>query len=74
MLSSCAARETSTWQSADTGALTLILRFSIALNLNWHFHILFLGAVYSAGAMGYQRLVLPGQNISPTLCRCSSAD
>ena len=32
--------------------------------------MLFLGAVYSAGAMGYQRPVLPGQNISPTVRLC----
>ena len=47
-----------------------ILRFSIALNLNFRFHLLFLGAVYSAGAMGYQRPILPGQNISPTVRYC----
>ena len=31
---------------AETGAVTLIQRFSSALNLNIHFHMLFLDGVY----------------------------
>jgi len=35
-----------TQQSARTGAVTLIQRFGSALNLNVHFHMLFLDGVY----------------------------
>ena len=35
-----------TQQSARTGAVTLIRRLGSALNLNVHFHMLFLGGVY----------------------------
>ena len=33
-------------QTARTGAVTLIQRFGSALNLNIHFHMLFLDGVY----------------------------
>jgi hypothetical protein len=36
--------------SAHTGAVTLIQRFGSALNLNIHFHMLFLDGVYVDGA------------------------
>ncbi|MDL2478836.1 transposase, partial [Klebsiella pneumoniae] len=35
-----------THQVAKTGAVTLIQRFGSALNLNVHFHMLFLDGVY----------------------------
>ena len=35
--------------SANTGAVTLIQRFGSALNLNIHFHMLFLDGVYVIG-------------------------
>ena len=38
--------------TAQTGAVTLIQRFGSALNLNIHFHMLFLDGVYSNGAKG----------------------
>ena len=38
---------------AHTGAVTLIQRFGSALNLNIHFHMLFLDGVYIGGAHGY---------------------
>lgn len=38
-----------TRNTARTGAVTFIQRFGSALNLNVHFHILFLDGVYSAG-------------------------
>jgi len=38
---------------AKTGAVTLIQRFGSALNLNIHFHILFLDGVYIGGANGH---------------------
>ena len=37
---------------AQTGAVTLIQRFGGALNLNIHFHMLFLDGVYTGGANG----------------------
>ena len=37
---------------AHTGAVTLIQRFGSALNLNIHFHMLFLDGVYVAGVNG----------------------
>ncbi len=36
-------------KTARTGALTLIQRFGSALNLNIHFHMLFLDGVYVDG-------------------------
>jgi len=41
-----------TKNSARTGAVTLIQRFDSALNLNIHFHMLFLDGVYIDGASG----------------------
>ena len=43
-----------TQKIADTGAVTLYQRFSSALNLNIHFHMLFLDGVYVDGANGTQ--------------------
>ena len=37
---------------AQTGAVTLIQRFGSALNLNIHFHMLFLDGVYTSGPNG----------------------
>lgn len=39
-------------KTAQTGAVTLIQRFGSALNLNIHFHMLFLDGVYAGGAKG----------------------
>jgi hypothetical protein len=41
-----------TRKEARTGAVTLIQRFGSALNLNLHFHMLFLDGVYVVGANG----------------------
>ncbi len=41
-----------TQDSARTGAVTLIQRFGAALNLNIHFHMLFLDGVYVDAASG----------------------
>jgi len=41
-----------TCKTAHTGAVTLIQRFGSALNLNLHFHMLFLDGVYVIGADG----------------------
>jgi len=38
---------------AQTGAVTLIQRFGSALNLNIHFHMLFLDGVYIGGSCGH---------------------
>jgi len=38
---------------AQTGAVTLIQRFGSALNLNIHFHMLFLDGVYTSGSSGH---------------------
>ncbi|MCP5170281.1 MAG: IS91 family transposase [Hahellaceae bacterium] len=48
--------------SAQTGAVTLIQRFGSALNLNLHFHMLFLDGVYAEdqyGAMRFHRVKAP---------------
>jgi hypothetical protein len=42
-------------QTARTGAVTLIQRFGSALNLNIHFHMLFLAGVYVDGPDGAAR-------------------
>lgn len=42
-------------QTARTGAVTLIQRFGSALNLNVHFHMLFLDGVYVGGPHGLVR-------------------
>lgn len=39
-------------KAAHPGAVTLIQRFTSALNLNIHFHLLFLNGVYVDGANG----------------------
>ncbi len=44
-----------TCKVAQTGAVTLIQRFGSALNLNIHFHMLFLDGVYVEGADGSVR-------------------
>lgn len=44
-----------TKSTAHTGAVTLIQRFGSALNLNVHFHILFLDGVYAEDAYGKMR-------------------
>lgn len=49
-----------TRESAHTGAVTFIQRFGSALNLNIHFHMLFLDGVYRAGpALAFQPLPAP---------------
>lgn len=51
-----------TKQSATTGAVTLIQRFGSALNLNVHFHMLFLDGVYikdQSGKLHFQQLPKP---------------
>jgi hypothetical protein len=50
--------------SAQTGAVTLIQRFGSALNLNLHFHMLFLDGVYAEdqyGAMRFHRVKAPAR-------------
>jgi len=37
---------------AQTGAVTLVQRFGSALNLNIHFHMIFLDGVYTGGSNG----------------------
>ena len=44
-----------THNMARTGAVTLIQRFCSALNLNIHFHMLFLGGVYVDTRFGAAR-------------------
>ena len=44
-----------TKKRAHTGAVTLIQRFGSALNLNIHFHMLFLDGIYVDGANGSSR-------------------
>ncbi|MFH4117954.1 transposase, partial [Acinetobacter baumannii] len=41
--------------SAQTGSVTLIQRFGSALNLNVHYHMLFLDGVYAEDDYGKQR-------------------
>lgn len=53
-----------TRKTAQTGAVTLIQRFGSALNLNVHFHMLFLDGVYTEtkhGRIRFQRTNGPGQ-------------
>ena len=45
--------------SAQTGAVTLIQRFGGALNLNIHFHMLFLDGVYCRHGMRFHRVKAP---------------
>jgi hypothetical protein len=44
-----------TRKTAQTGAVTLIQRFGSALNLNVHFHMLFLDVVYITTSWGKSR-------------------
>lgn len=44
-----------TRQTAQTGAVTLIQQFGSALNLNVHFHMLFLDGVYTTTTWGKSR-------------------
>ncbi|NHX21869.1 IS91 family transposase, partial [Escherichia coli] len=46
-----------THQAAKTGAVTLIQRFGSALNLNIHFHMLFLDGVYVERPNGTARFL-----------------
>ncbi len=49
-------------KTAQTGAVTLIQRFGSALNLNIHFHMLFLDGVYverSDGSVRFRRVKVP---------------
>jgi len=49
---------------AQSGAVTLIQRFGSALNLNVHFHMLFLDGVYTRNKQGktrFQRIIRPNQ-------------
>jgi len=48
-------KEGFTRNTAQTGAVTLIQRFGSALNLNVHFHMLFLDGVYTATKYGKTR-------------------
>ncbi len=53
-----------TRKTAQTGAVTLIQRFGSALNLNVHFHMLFLDGVYTETRYGktrFQRANAPDQ-------------
>ena len=53
-----------TLKTAQTGAVTLIQRFGSALNLNVHFHMLFLDGIYTKnkpGKTGFQRTIGPNQ-------------
>ncbi len=53
-----------TLKTAQTGAVTLIQRFGSALNLNVHFHMLFLDGVYTDTKYGktrFQRVNAPDQ-------------
>ncbi len=53
-----------TRKNAPTGAVTLIQRFGSALNLNVHFHMLFLDGVYTPTPWGksrFHRTNAPGQ-------------
>jgi len=53
-----------TQKTAKTGAVTLIQRFGSALNLNVHFHMLFLDGIYvenKYGKISFQRTNAPTQ-------------
>ena len=53
-----------TRKTAQTGAVALIQRFGSALNLNVHFHMLFLDGVYPENKYGktrFQQLIAPSQ-------------
>ncbi len=51
-----------TQKTAQTGAVTLIQRFGSALNLNVHFHMLFLDGIYTKNKQGlirFKRAIAP---------------
>jgi ribosomal protein S27E len=53
-----------TRKTAQTGAVTLIQRFGSALNLNVHFHMLFLEGIYTESKYGktrFQQTIAPSQ-------------
>ena len=53
-----------TQKMAKTGAVTLIQRFGSALNLNVHFHMLFLDGIYTKNKQGlirFKRTIAPNQ-------------
>ena len=53
-----------TQKTAQTGAVTLIQRFGSALNLNVHFHMLFLDGIYTKNKQGlirFKRTIAPNQ-------------
>ncbi|WP_248900609.1 transposase, partial [Escherichia coli] len=56
-----------THQVAKTGAVTLIQRFGSALNLNVHFHMLFLDGVYVEQSHGSARFRWVKAPTSPEL-------
>jgi aconitase B len=63
----------STHMSAQTGVVTLIQRFGSALNLNVHFHMLFLDGVYIATSWGksrFHRTKAPSQQELVELVHC----
>jgi hypothetical protein len=72
-----------TRKTALTGAVTLIQRFGSPLNLNVHFHMLFLDGVYAENKYGktrFQQLIAPSQQElgtgaydQPSGCRLSGA-
>ena len=53
-----------TRKTAQTGAVTMIQRFGSALNLNVHFHMLFLDGIYTQNQYGktrFQQTIAPSQ-------------
>ena len=54
-------------RNVKTGAVTLIQRFGSALNLNVHFHMLFLDGVYDAREEHVLRLHRRGHGARPRL-------
>jgi hypothetical protein len=64
-----------TRKTAQTGAVTLIQRFGSALNLNVHFHMLFLDGIYTENKFGktrFQRTNAPDQRELTELVRTIS--
>jgi ribosomal protein S27E len=59
-----------TRSTGDTGAVTLIQRFGSALNLNVHFHMLFLDGAYLSGTQPpvFRQTVPPSPQELETLC------
>jgi len=47
---------------AQTGAVTLIQRFGSALNLNIHFHMIFLDGVYTGGSNWFRQVKAPNKS------------